>query len=120
VNGQPKLADVGLIAEIVRPDKEPTLVGTPGYMPPPPEHPGTPQADIYALGMVLYVLCTGRNSAFFPELSTTLVQNENPAGFFPLNSVILRACEPDCAQRFASAAEFHAALLKVQETLGTP
>ena len=61
VNGHPKLADVGLIAEIRSGDREGTWVGTPGYMPPTPEHPGTPQADIYALGMVLYVLSTGRN-----------------------------------------------------------
>jgi CHASE2 domain-containing sensor protein len=119
VNGRPKLADVGLIAEILHPDRERTLVGTPGYMPPPPESPGTPQADIYALGMVLYVLCTGRNSGFFPEISTTLVSNEESAGFFPLNSVILKACDPDCGQRYASAAEMHSALLKVRETLGT-
>ena len=67
VNGRPKLADLGLIAEIRPPDQKRTLVGTPGYMPPPPELPGTPQADIYALGVVLYVLSTGRNPAFFPE-----------------------------------------------------
>ncbi len=119
VNGRPKLADVGLISEILHPDRERTLVGTPGYMPPPPESPGTPQADIYALGMVLYVLCTGRNSGFFPEISTTLVSNENAEGFFPLNSVILKACDPDCAQRYASAAEMHSALLKVRDSLGT-
>jgi serine/threonine protein kinase len=119
VNGRPKLADVGLIAEILHPDMERTLVGTPGYMPPPPESPGTPQADIYALGMVLYVICTGRNSAFFPEISTTLVSNDESVGFLPLNAVILKACEPDRAQRYASASEMHSALLKLRETLGT-
>jgi CHASE2 domain-containing sensor protein len=119
VNDRPKLADVGLIAEILHPDRERTLVGTPGYMPPPPESPGTPQADLYALGMVLYVLCTGRNSGFFPEISTTLVSSENSEGFFPLNSVILKACDPDCAQRYASAAEMHSALLQVRDSLGT-
>src|SRR5207247_3379406 len=60
VNGQPKLADVGLVADILPPDQQCTSVGTPGYMPPPPEPPGTPQADIYGLGMVLYVIRTGR------------------------------------------------------------
>lgn len=114
VNGQPKLADMGLIAEIRPPDQERTLIGTPGYMPPPPERPGSPQADIYALGMVLYVLSTGRNAAFFPEIATSLVENKEPAEFFPLNTVILKACQPDCAQRYASAAEMRCALLEIQ------
>jgi serine/threonine protein kinase len=117
VNGQPKLADPGLITEIRPPDQERTLVGTPGYMPPPPERPGTPQADIYSLGMVLYVLSTGRNAAFFPEIATTLVEDENPADFLPLNTVILKACQPDPAQRYASAMEMHRALLEIQKVL---
>jgi len=119
VNGHPKLADMGLIAEIRPPDQERTNVGTPGYMPPLPELPGTPQADIFALGMVLYVLSTGRSPAFFPELSTTLVNNTGMADFFPLNAVILKACNPDCAQRYASAAEMRRALIEVQEKLET-
>jgi CHASE2 domain-containing sensor protein len=117
VNGQPKLADLGLVTEIRPPDQERTLVGTPGYMPPPPERPGTPQADIYALGMVLYVLSTGRNAAYFPEIATTLVEREDPADFLPLNTVILKACHPDPAQRYASAAEMHRALQEAQKTL---
>jgi len=117
VNGQPKLADLGLITEIRPPDQERTLVGTPGYMPPPPERPGTPRADIYALGMVLYVLSTGRSTAYFPEIATTLVADKDPADFFPLNTVILKACQPDPAQRYASAAEMHLALQAVLKTI---
>ncbi len=117
VNGQPKLADLGLVTEIRPPDQERTLVGTPGYMPPPPERPGTPQADIYALGMVLYVLSTGRSAAYFPEIATTLVEKEDPADFLPLNTVILKACQPDPAQRYASAAEMHHALQETEKTL---
>ena len=114
VNGQPKLADMGLIAEIRPPDQERTLIGTPGYMPPPPERPGSPQADIYAMGMVLYVLSTGRGAAFFPEIATTLVEHKDPAEFFPLNAIILKACQPDCTQRYASAAEMRRALLEME------
>lgn len=117
VNGRPKLADVGLIKGTQRTDKERTLVGTPGYMPPSPERPGTPQADIYALGMVLYVLGTGRNSAFFPEIATTLVESQDPAAFLPLNSVILKACHPECGQRYTSAMDMHAALLRARDEL---
>ena len=117
VNGRPKLADLGLIAEIRPPDQERTSVGTPGYMPPLPERPGSPQADIYALGMVLYVLSTGRNAAFFPEIATTLVENKDPVEFFPLNTIVLKACQPDLPQRYASAVEMHQALQEVQELL---
>jgi len=110
VKGQPKLADVGLTAEIRPADAERTFVGTPGYMPPPPERPGTPQADIYALGMVLYVMSTGRAPTFFPEIATTLVQDPQTADFLPFNAVILKACDPDCARRYQSAAELRDAL----------
>jgi CHASE2 domain-containing sensor protein len=119
VNGQPKLADLGLITEIKPPDQERTLVGTPGYMPPAPERPGTPQADIYALGMVLYVLSTGRSAAYFPEIATTLVETENPADFLPLNTVVLKACQPDPAHRYVSAAEMHCALQEARKALAT-
>jgi len=117
VKGKPKLADVGLTAEIRPEEEERTFVGTPGYMPPPPELPGTPQADIYALGMVLYVTSTGRAPTFFPEIATTLIQNPEPADFFPLNRIILTACDPDIKKRYKSAAEMHLALLEVQKSL---
>jgi len=117
VNGHPKLADLGLIAEIRPPDQTRTLVGTPGYMPPPPEMPGTPQADIYALGVLLYVLSTGSNPAFFPEISTTLAGNIQPEEFFAVNAIVLKACQPDLRQRYASALEMHRALQGAQKAL---
>ena len=118
VNGRPKLADMGLIAEIRPPEQKHTYVGTPGYMPPSPEMPGTAQADVYALGMLLYVLSTGRNPTFFPELSTTLADSAGDvADFFQLNPIILKACQRDCAQRYASAKEMHRALQEAEEAL---
>jgi serine/threonine protein kinase len=110
VNGQPKLADLGLVAEIRPPDQTKTLVGTPGYMPPPPEPPGTPQADIYALGMLLYVISTGRSASLFPEIATTLVKPDQPENFLPLNAIILKACHPDLKRRYGSMAEMRSAL----------
>ncbi len=117
VNGYPKLADMGLISEIRPPDQERTLVGTPGYMPPAPERPGTPQADIYALGMMLYALSTGSAPILFPDLATSLVDINKTKDFLPLNKIILKACHPDCAERYATAAEMRAALLAMQATL---
>jgi CHASE2 domain-containing sensor protein len=116
LKGQPKLADVGLVTEIQPPGKEGTWIGTPGYMPPPPEPPGTVQADIYGLGMVLYVISTGRDPAFFPELSTTLVEKTSEADFIRLNPIILKACQPNHAERYASVAEMRADLLELQRT----
>jgi len=117
VSGRPKLADVGLTAELLTPDQERTWVGTPGYMPPPPEPPGTQQADIYGLGMVLYVIRTGREPDLFPAVSTTLVEATGTLDFIQLNAVILKACQPNRAQRFSNAAQMHAALLEVQNGL---
>lgn len=119
VKGQPKLADLGLITDIRPLGHEGTIVGTPGFMPPAPERPGTVSADIYALGMVLYVLCTGRLAALFPEVATTLVATDKPAEeFLPLNHVILKACQPLPADRFATAAEMRVALADVQKLIG--
>ncbi|MGO8763844.1 MAG: CHASE2 domain-containing protein [Limisphaerales bacterium] len=114
VDGRPKLADPGLIAEI-RPDETRTFIGTPGYMPPPPERPGTPAADIYALGMLLYVISTGCGAASFPEIATTLIDTKTAADFFSLNSIILKACQPDAAHRYESAAEMRRALAELQK-----
>lgn len=110
VNGEPKLADLGLITDIRPLSPQRTLVGTPGYMPPSPETPGTPEADIYALGMVLYVISTGRNPALFPEISATLLGENSPNDFLLLNKIILKACQPNPVHRFASATQMRSEL----------
>jgi eukaryotic-like serine/threonine-protein kinase len=48
VDGAPKLADVGLVSTI---GAELSFVGTEGYIA--PEGPGSPAADVFALGLVL-------------------------------------------------------------------
>src|SRR5207245_6454344 len=53
VRGAPKLADIGLVTES---GDSQSIVGTEGYLP--PEGPGTPQADIFSLGKVLYEIST--------------------------------------------------------------
>jgi serine/threonine protein kinase len=117
VNDRPKLADVGLVTEIRTSGQASAFAGTAGYMPPSPEPPGTVAADIYALGMLLYVISTGRAPAFFPELSTALMEESGRADFLRLNAIILKACQPDRAARYKSAAEMAAALLQVQQAL---
>jgi serine/threonine protein kinase len=65
VNGVPKLADIGLVAQK---DSTVSFVGTRGYFP--PEGPGSAQADLYSLGKVLYEISTGldrRRCAELPE-----------------------------------------------------
>jgi serine/threonine protein kinase len=94
-----------------------TYVGTPGFMPPAPEPPGTVEADLFALGMLLYVTSTGREPDFFPNLATTLVDRTGRIDFIQLNAVILKACQPDPARRYTSAAEMHAALQEVQKAM---
>ena len=118
VKGRPKLADVGLVTAARRPELVTTYAGTPGYMPPPPEPTGTKQADIYALGMVLYVISTGRKPAYFPDLKTSLVMDASNAEFMFLNPVILKACDADLTKRYASAGDFKAALEGVRERMG--
>ena len=113
VHDQPKLADMGLIAGIRPPDQVQTYVGTPGYLPPPPELPGTPQADIYALGMLLYVISTGRSAAQFPEIATTM-DTDQSVSFIQLNDIILTACDADLNRRYSSAAGFARALRALQ------
>ena len=55
VDGAPKLGDIGLVAAA---NGARSFLGTEGFIS--PEGPGTPQADLYSLGMVLYVISTGR------------------------------------------------------------
>jgi serine/threonine protein kinase len=93
------------VTNIRAPEEINTLVGTLGYMPPPPEPPGTPHADIFALGMLLYVITTGRDPGFFPDLATTLMERSEYPEFVRVNAIILKACQPEIARRYQTAGE---------------
>jgi len=108
VKGVPKLADIGLLAEM---SKSLSYVGTEGFIP--PEGPGTPQADIYSLGKVLYEAATGKDRQDFPELPTLLDGLPDRESFLELNEVIVCACTTDLAKRYASAADLHSDFLKL-------
>ena len=99
VNGQAKLADIGLVAH----SGQRSFVGTEGYMP--PEGPGTASGDLYSLAMVLYEVATGKDRLDFPELPTNLElpPTVNRDEWRMLNAVICRAGAPNARKRFQSA-----------------
>jgi WD40 repeat protein len=108
VNGIPKLADIGLVAEI---KEAPSFVGTVGFIP--PEGPGTPSADVYGLGKVLYEASTGKDRQDFPEMPTQWDKLPDHQGLLELNEVILQACREDPAKRYQSGREMHAHLVAI-------
>ncbi len=110
VEGRPKLADIGLVTGL---DEAKSFVGTEGYIP--PEGPGTVAADVYSLGKVLYEAATGRDRMDFPELPDEFRSGASEDGrFADLNEVLLRACAPDPAHRYASVERMRAELLLLQ------
>lgn len=99
VDGVPKLADIGLVAAT----GQRSFVGTEGYVP--PEGPGTPQADIFSLGKVLYELSSGKDRLDFPEIDSRLSALPDKEPLLRLNDVLLKACANDPRKRYASAAQ---------------
>ena len=113
VNGRPKLADIGLVADL-RADN--TRVGTAGYDP--PEGSGKPVGDIYSLGKVLYVISTGNRPEQFPELPRDSKDSIRAKELRGINQVYCRACENNPENRFKNAGEMAAELTKL--TLASP
>ncbi len=109
VSGEPKLADIGLVAE----EGQRTYVGTAGFVP--PEGPGTAVADIYSLGMVLYEISTGKDRMSFPALPDDIgLENKDRKRWRMLNEVICKACHPNPNRRFGTAKHLIDALRRVQ------
>src|SRR6266568_4031223 len=96
VGGVPKLADIGLVAGV---DDARSFVGTEGYVP--PEGPGTPSADCYSLGKLLYELSTGHDRTAWPEPPADLATRPDRERLLELNAILHRACAPDPKQRYA-------------------
>ncbi|MGD0251176.1 MAG: serine/threonine-protein kinase [Verrucomicrobiota bacterium] len=109
VNGFPKLADTGLVAEMFEPS---SYVGTEGFIA--PEGPGTRQADIYSLGKVLYEISTGRDRNDYPELPAHLEDNREGRDLIQFNKIVVKACRTNPGQRYKSADELMTALLTFQ------
>ncbi|MBI2924804.1 MAG: tetratricopeptide repeat protein [Verrucomicrobia bacterium] len=129
VRGAPKLADIGLLASA---SEARSFVGTAGFIP--PEGPGTPQADLYSLGKVLYEISTGKDRQDFPELPLELIQGRPPARessrsrrdeaqtskseirnpkpevpvpLLELNGILVKACDSDFRKRYQTAQQMH-------------
>jgi WD40 repeat protein len=109
VGNRPKLADIGLVTGI---DEARSFVGTVGYIP--LEGHGTPGADLYALGRMLYEAATGMNRHDFPELPDDFRDTKEGGAFAELNEILLRAGATLPAHRYASAEQMRAELLLLQ------
>ena len=114
VNGAPKFADIGLVTEQRSEGRDVSRVGTEGYIP--PEGPGTPGADIYALGKVLYEAVMGRDRLLFPEVPTAVWEQPDESLLRRLNEVIGKACASNPTERYAAAKELHQALLALRKS----
>src|SRR5579859_4536989 len=95
VNGTPKLADIGLVADA---NEARSYVGTEGFIP--PEGPGRPQADVYSLGKALYEASTGKDRQDFPELPTMWDKSPDMERWVELNEIILHACNGQAQKRY--------------------
>ncbi len=113
VEGRVKIADIGLVAHITASGDAMTRLGTDGYLA--PEGPGTPQADLYALGKVLYEISMGRDRWQFPEFPTTVGTRPDQDDLRRLHEIILTACEHEPAHRYPSATEMHTVLARLLE-----
>jgi hypothetical protein len=109
VGGQPKLADIGLVASTT--DAR-TFVGTEGYVP--PEGPGKPSADVFALGKVIYELSTGLTREDFPRLPVELRELPDREGIVEINEIVLRACDTTESKRYTDASAMLEDLMALQ------
>jgi serine/threonine-protein kinase len=119
--GRARIADFGIAALAGEMDKE-AFAGTPAYMAPEllDGQPASVRSDLYALGLVLYEVCTGKRLFEARSLSElkALQQRTGPLSLSStvrdippaMERVVLRCLERDPTQRPASAHEVMAAL----------
>jgi serine/threonine protein kinase len=94
VNGECKLADLGLVALL----GQLTFVGTEGFVA--PEGPGSAASDVFSLGMVLYEASTGKDRLDFPDIPSFRESGGKLDHWQRLHKVICKACAPKAAQRY--------------------
>jgi WD40 repeat protein len=108
VQGHARIGDPGLVAAM---EAAHSFRGTLGYIA--PEGPGTPKADLFGLGKLLYVISTGKAPGEFPLLPLDMTSYPDAADLRRLNLIILRACAHNPAERYDSALELRQDLLEV-------
>lgn len=113
IGGAAKFADVGLVARIG--DVSSGGAGTIGYLA--PDGLGTPQADVYSFGKVLYEMTMGKHCHNFPELPTQIGSTADTPALLRLNQIVLKACDT-CHSRYQSAEELRDALVQAADNLG--
>jgi len=116
--GRVRITDFGLAALVQELRKDQMLAGTPGYMAPEQVTGGqiTLRTDIYAAGLVMYELFSGRQA--FPLTKTFDQHRPSPVrlssiikGFDPvIERIISRCLAPNPEERPSSASEVAAAL----------
>ena len=104
VSGRPKLADIGLVR---RTDATiASFVGTMGFVP--AQGSGTPSGDIYALGLVLYMMYTGYAVERFPSLPP-IAPSWDESTRKARNEILLvhdKACDPNPKDRYRNMQQF--------------
>ena len=109
VHGRAKLADLGLVSAG---GETQTFVGTEGYIP--PEGPGTPVADLYALGIAMYEASTGHPPDRFPDAPAEWFAEDASAEVLEFHEIILKACESQRHRRYQDAEAMQADLALLQ------
>ncbi len=119
-DGQPKITDFGLAKRLESDSsqtKSGTLMGTPNYMAPEQARGEVrevgPLADVYALGVILYEMLTGRTPFMGASILDTLQQVRNhepvpPSRLQPsvprdLETICLKCLQKEPAKRYAEA-----------------
>ncbi len=126
-NGVPRIMDFGIAQSMNAPHAATEIMGSPLYMAPEYASSGLsgPQADIFSVGMLLYVMLTGKH----PVQGTTAdeimksiakVPVPAPSGMSPsidekLDSIVLKALSIDQAGRYRDAATMIAELKAYSE-----
>jgi hypothetical protein len=100
VGGELKLADFGLLTEA---SPLVSRLGTRRYMP--AEGPMDAGADVYAAGLVIYQMLSGQPVESFPSLGPRAAEIAGSPLLRKLNRLVLRAAQPDPAERFRDGRE---------------
>lgn len=116
VDGKPKLADIGLVTEMVAGKEATTFVDTAGYAA--PEGPGTEAADVYSLGKALYVACTGCPVQQFPKLPSSLATGPENASLQALLQILTKASAANYTERYPTTKTLLDDLRSLRESIG--